>query len=378
MKKILARIGLGLAVLVVVAIGVGAYTLSRTEQCPPPTATSVEGPAMQAVNYHCYGPPEVVELITTDRPQPAADEILVKVHAAAVNPLDWHYMRGSPYIMRLGSGLGKPDDPRLGVDFSGTVAAVGSSVTRFQPGDRVFGGRTGAFAEYLLVPERAAITKQPDNVSFEHGAAVAIAGLTALQALQDKGQLQPGEKVLINGASGGVGSFAVQIAKAMGAEVYGVCSTRNVERVLALGADRVFDYKREDYTQGDHQFDLIVDMVGNHSILRNTGILADDGRMVIVGGEDGDWLGPATNPLAAMLLQPFIDQEISVLMAKLEPKGLETIAGMMADGKVTPLIDRHFTLEETAAAIAYSETGRARGKIIIDIANRDGSAPGEE
>ncbi len=366
--KWIVRILLAVVALAAVALSALAFTISRTEQCGPPPAAEVAGESMRAVRYRCYGAPEeVLELAQLERPQPGPEELLVRVHRAAVNPLDWHYMRGSPYFMRLQSGLGRPDDTRLGVDFAGTVVAVGDAVTRFRPGDAVFGGAAGAFAEYLLVRQDRAVAPLPEGVSFDQAAGVAIAGVTALQALQDRGRLQPGERVLINGASGGVGTFAVQIARAMGAEVYGVCSGRNAERVLKLGATRVFDYKKEDYTESGLTFDLILDLVGNHSMLANRRVMAPTGRMVVVGGPKGDWVGPMSGPLSAMAVSPFVEQEFLPFLATLSGDALEELGRMMAAGQVTPAIDRHFPLDDIAEAISYSETGRARGKILIDV-----------
>jgi NADPH:quinone reductase-like Zn-dependent oxidoreductase len=300
-----------------------------------------------------------------EKPVPADNEVLVKVRVASVNPLDWHYMHGSPYFMRLGSGLGKPDDTRMGVDFSGTVEAVGNGVTKFKPGDEVFGGRTGAFAEYVIVPEDRGIVHKPVDVSFEQAAALPIAAITALQALRDKGELKAGQKVLINGASGGVGTYAVQIAKAMGAEVHGVCSTRNIELVRSLGADRVFDYRNEDYTESDQTYDLIVDMVGNHSLLKNRRVMTAQGTLVIVGGPKGNWIAPLKRPISAMILSPFVDQQFKLLLAEFNKADLNQLAEYVQSGEVRSVIDQRFTLGEVPDAIRYSEAGRARGKIII-------------
>jgi len=353
---------LGLLMIAVVAL---AMVLRHTSPCEPAPSITSGVETMKANRYRCYGSADVVEFTDIEIPQPAANEVLVRVRAAAVNPLDWHYMRGSPYFMRLGSGIGKPKDTRMGVDFSGVVAAVGPDVKRFKPGDEVFGGRNGAFAEFVVVPEDRAIALKPESVTFEQAAAVPIAALTALQALRDSGQMQPGDKVLINGASGGVGTFAVQIAKAMGAEVHGVCSTRNVEMVRSLGADRVFDYKQENYTESGNKYDLIVDMVSNHSLSANRRVLQPDGRLVIVGGAKGDWIAPLIGPIKAMLTSPFVSQEIKVILARLVPADLVVVADLMSDGAVTSVIDRQFALDEVADAIRYSETGRARGKILI-------------
>ena len=357
----------GLLGLLALSVVTFAIVIGYTAPCEPaPDSLSSDG-TMKAITYRCYGSPEVLELADVEIPTPGETEVLVRVKAASVNPLDWHYMRGSPYFMRLGTGIGAPDDIRLGVDFAGVVEAVGTGVTKFSPGDAVFGGRTGAFAEYVIVPEDRAMVRKPPELSFEQAAAMPIAALTALQALRDKGELQAGQKVLINGASGGVGTFAVQIAKATGAEVHGVCSTRNVELVKSLGADRVWDYKTEDYTQSEERYDLIVDMVSNHSLSKNRRVLNPEGRLVIVGGPSGDWITPLKRPLGAMILAPFVDQQIIVLLARLRQDDLADLATMAASGKVTPVIDRRYSLQEVPAAIRYSEEGRARGKILIEL-----------
>jgi len=269
--------------------------------------------------------------------------------------------------MRLLAGLGAPDDPSMGVDFSGTVEAAGSKVTRFKPGDEVFGGRGGAFAEYVAVPEDRALALKPANMTFEQAASVPMAAITALQALRDKGKIEPGQKVLINGASGGVGTFAVQIAKSFGAEVTGVCSTRNVDMVRSIGADHVLDYTREDYTKSGQRYDLIIDNVGNHSLLANRRVLNPDGIFVIVGGSGGDWLGPLMRPISALMLSPFVGQEFGMLLAQMRQDDLATLGDLMRSGKMTPVIDRRYSLSEVPAAIQYSEEGHARGKIVIGL-----------
>ena len=344
------------------------WFVSHDNDCVPVAKPGEDEASMAAIRYGCFGGPEVLEFTRVPKPVAAENEILVRVEAAAVNPLDWHYMRGTPYIMRLmGAGIGSPADPRLGADFAGVVESVGGQVGNFRVGDRVFGGSSGAFSEYLAVGADSAVVSIPQGLSFEAAAAVPVAGLTALQALRDKGNLQPGQKVLVNGASGGVGTFAVQIAKAMGAEVHGVCSTRNVERVYALGADRVFDYKKESYLESGERYDLIVDNVGNHSLLANRKVMTETGTLVIVGGQGGDWIGPLVRPLSAMVLSPFVDQAFTPFIARLRADDLAVLADMMAAGQVRPVIDRRFPLAETADAIRYSETGRARGKIIITM-----------
>ncbi len=365
--KLRYKIAGGILIVLALAILSLALVLSHNSDCGPAPAMSDETELMKAIVYRCYGSPDVLEFEDVEKPAPADDEVLVKIHAAAVNPLDWHYMRGSPYIMRLMSGLGAPDRTSLGVDFAGTVEAVGINVTQFKPGDEVFGGSSGAFAEYVTVREDKALVLKPVNMTFEQSAAVAIAGITALQALRDKGKIKPGQKVLINGASGGVGTFAVQIAKSFGAEVTGVCSTRNVEMVRSIGADHVIDYTREDYTRSGQTYDLIIDNVGNHSLLANRRVLNSDGIMVIVGGAKGNWLAPLMGPIKALMLSPFVDQEFVMILARLRKDDLSILRDLMQTGKVTPVIDRRYRLSEVPAAIRYSEEGHARGKIVIDL-----------
>ena len=355
---------LALLGLAVVAL---AISISYTSECTPPPIIAADADTMKAVVSRCYGGPEALEYLDVEKPKPGPKDVIVEVKAAAVNPLDYHYMRGSPYLMRLSAGIGKPGDQRMGVDFAGVVVETGDEVTKFAVGDTVFGGRSGAFAEYLVIPEDRALAAKPDNVSFEEAAAIPIAAVTALQSLRDDGRLKAGEKVLINGASGGVGTYAVQIAKALGAEVHGVCSTRNVEMVRALGADHVFDYKNENYTESDNEYDLIVDMVGNQSLTANRRVLKPQGRMVLVGGPKGNWLAPLWPPLKAAMLSPFIDQDIGMMLAELSGEDLDYLAGLMADGRLTSRIDTRYSLADTAEALRYLETQRARGKVIITM-----------
>ena len=365
--KLRYKIGGGVLVFLAVTVTSLALVLSHNSACAPAPAIADKSETMKAIVYRCYGSPDVLKVEDIEKPTPADDEVLVRVHAASVNPLDWHYMRGSPYIMRLGTGIGSPDETRLGVDYAGTVEAIGSKVTRFKPGDAVFGGRTGAFAEYVTVREGRALAMKPANVSFEQAAAVGIAGVTALQALRDHGKLEPGQKVLINGASGGVGTFAVQIAKALGAEVTGVCSTRNILMVRFIGADHVIDYTQEDYTDSDERYDLIVDMVGNHSLMANRRVLADDGNFVMVGGPTGNWLASLMGPIKAFLLSPFVSQDLGMMLAEFSQDDLVFLADLMQEEKLTPVIDTSYPLSRVPAAIRYSEEGHARGKIIIEL-----------
>lgn len=366
--KLLFRIARAVGLLAVVALAALALVAAHDSPCGPAPALPANATLMKAIVYRCYGSPEVLKLEDIAKPVPASDEVLVKVHAASVNPLDWHYMRGKPYLIRLSEGFGAPDDSRLGVDFAGTVEAVGGSVTRFKPGDEVFGGKFGAFAEYVSVGESRAIALKPANLSFEQAASVPIAALTALQGLRDQGRIQAGQKVLINGASGGVGTFAVQIAKSFGAEVTGVCSTHNVQMVRALGADHVVDYTQEDFTRNGQHYDLILDGVGSHSLLEYRRVLAPKGIFVIVGSTSkGVWLGPMVTPLKAILLSPFVSQKFKPFLAELNHEDLAVLAGLMQSGKVTPLIDRTYSLRDLPAAMQYLEAGHARGKVVISV-----------
>jgi NADPH:quinone reductase-like Zn-dependent oxidoreductase len=363
-KKILTGVGVVVAVAVV-SLGIA---MSHDSACGPSPAAPEGAPLMKAIVYRCYGSPEVLRLEDVAKPTPGDDELLVEVHAAAVNPLDWHYMRGTPYLVRLDAGFGAPKSPELGVDFSGTVVAVGRNVTKFKVGDEVFGGRMGAFAEYVRVRQDRAVAHKPSNVSFEQAASVPIAAVTALQALRDKGHLQPGQKVLINGASGGVGTFAVQIAKALGAEVTGVCSGRNADMVRSIGADHVIDYQKEDFTQGTERYDLIVDNVGNHGVLDYRRVLKPDGTYVQVGGPNkGLWIGPLVGALKAVAISPFVSQEFTMMLAELNGEDLTLLAELMQSSQVTPAIDRSYGLKDLPAAIAYLEEGHARGKVVIDV-----------
>ena len=346
-----------------------AVSLSHDSPCGPAPALPEQTTLMKAVVHRCYGAADVLRLEDVAKPNAADNEVLVQVHAASVNPLDSHYLSGKPYIVRLDSGFGKPENPRLGVDFAGTVEAVGKSVTRFKPGDEVFGGKFGAFAEYVSVREDRALVLKPANMTFEQAAAVPIAAITALQALRDKGQIKPGQKVLINGASGGVGTFAVQLAKSFGAEVTGVCSTRNVAMVRSIGADHVIDYTQEDFTKSGEHYDLILDTVGNHPLLQNRRALTPHGIFVLVGGptNGGQWIEPLMGPIEALMLSPFVSQKFRPILAELNPGDLSILGELMQAGKVTPVIDRQYALSEVAAAMRYLEAGHARGKVVINV-----------
>ncbi len=360
---------LGAVLLTLLATMLGlALLLSHDSPCASTTAPAAGSSVMKAIVYRCYGSPEVVKLEAIAKPTLADDRMLVKVHAASVNPLDWHFMRGKPYIMRPMAGFGAPKDNRLGVDFAGTVEAVGKDVTGFKPGDEVFGGADGSFAEFVTVRGSGSVALKPPNISFEQAAAVPVAAITALQALRDQGKVHPGQKVLINGASGGVGTFAVQIAKALGAEVTGVCSTRNLAMVQSIGADHVIDYTHEDFTKGSQRYDLIVDNVGSHSAWDYRRVLEPNGTLVIVGGtNDGPWLGGMAGALGTKFVAPFVSQKMGFFLAKLNHDDLDYLRSLLQDGKIKPVIDRSYKLDQVPEAIKYLEGGHARGKVVINL-----------
>jgi len=373
LKRILKGILKWISFAILLALFVGIIALfvaywRSTNDCDQ--LTVAQGDKMKAIVYCDYGLANL-KLADIAKPTPTEDQILVKVHAASVNPLDWHFIEGTPKIMRaLGVGLRKPKDARLGVDFAGTVEAVGKNVTQFKAGDEVFGGRDGAFAEYVCPRADRAVTLKPANISFEQAASVNIAGITALQALRDKGKVQPGQKVLINGASGGVGTFAVQIAKSLDAEVTGVCSTRNLEMVRSLGADHVIDYTKEDFAKGDQRYDVILDNVPNHSLSECRRILNPQGKYVMIGGggpNDNRWIGPFGRLIQTLVLSPFVSQKMGMMMAELKKSDLAILGDMMQSGKLKPVIDRTYKLSELPAAIAYLEEGHARGKVVITV-----------
>lgn len=365
--KLRYKIGGGILAVLVIAIAALAVYISYDSDCEPVPVAADGAATMKAVLRTCYGSTDVLQYADVEKPVAGDGEVLVKIHAAGINPLDVHFMTGSPYLMRLMSGTGKPDDIRLGRDFAGVVEAVGPGVTRFAVGDRVYGGWDGAFAEYLAMPENRGIAMIPDNTRFEEAASLPIAAVTALQSLRDYGHLESGEKVLINGASGGVGTYAVQIAKSMGADVHGVCSTRNVELVESLGADHVYDYKKESYTDSGEQYDLILDMVSNESLSANRSVMTDDGRLVIVGGDKGNWIAPLKRPISAAITNKFVDQEITTMLAQIKQDDLEVLADLMASGQLTSSISERYPLADVGKALDISATRRARGKIVITV-----------
>src|SRR6184192_2215265 len=372
LKRILKRILKWTSVAILLALFMGIFALfiaywRSTNDCG---RTAAPKNPMKAIIYCDYGLANL-KLEEVEKPVPNDDQILVRVRAASVNPYDWHFIEGTPKIMRaMGVGLRKPKDIQLGVDFAGTVEAVGKNVTQFKPGDEVFGGRGGAFAQYVCPRATRAVALKPANVSFEEAASVNIAGITALQALRDKGKVQPGQKVLINGASGGVGTFAVQIAKSFGAEVTGVCSTRNLDLVRSLGADHVIDYTKEDFAKGAERYDVILDNVPNHSLSEIRRVLNPKGKYVLIGGggpNDNTWIGPFGRIIQTAVLSPFIGQQMGMMMADANHNDLAILADMMQSGKLKPVIDRTYKLEQVPDAIRYVEKGHARGKVVIAV-----------
>jgi len=327
---------------------------------------------MKAIVYTEYGPPDVLQLKEVEKPTPKEGEVLVKIQAASANALDWHALRGTPFLQRLESGFPHPKNTILGADVAGQVEAVGEKVTQFQPGDEVYGDLywcgLGAFAQYVCIPQNSLALK-PANISFEEAAAVPQAAFTALHAVRDQGQIQRRQKVLINGASGGVGTFAVQIAKSFGADVTGVCSTRNLEMVRSIGADQVIDYTQEDFTQNGQQYDLIVDIVANHSLSDLKHALSTKGICVVVG------FSTIAHMLQVRLLGPWMSRNGAKKMGMLMPEENENdfavLNELLETGKVVPVIDKHYTLSDAPEAIRYLEKGHARGKVVITMEHKD-------
>jgi NADPH:quinone reductase-like Zn-dependent oxidoreductase len=372
-KRILKGILKWTSLAILLALFVGIIVLfvaywRSTNDCDRHTGAPAN--PMKAIIYCDYGLANL-KLEEVEKPVPNDDQILVKVRAASVNPYDWHFVEGTPKIMRMmGVGLRKPKDTRLGVDFAGTVEAVGKNVTQFKPGDDVFGGRGGAFAEYVCPRAGRAVAIKPANITFEQAASINIAGITALQAVRDQGKVQPGQKVLINGASGGVGTFAVQIAKSFGADVTGVCSTRNLDMVRSLGADHVIDYTKEDFTKSGQRYDVILDNVANHSLSECRRVLNPKGKYVMIGGggaNEQGFFGVLARPLKAMILSKFVSQQMGMMMADANQKDLTILADMMQSGKVKPVIDRTYPLSQISDALRYLEAGHARGKVVITV-----------
>jgi NADPH:quinone reductase-like Zn-dependent oxidoreductase len=323
---------------------------------------------MKAIIQDRYGSPDVLQLREIDRPVVGDDEVLIRVHAAGIDRGVWHLMAGLPYLVRIaGFGLRAPKNPVRGLDVAGRVEAVGENVTEFQPGDEVFGTCNGSFAEYACA-RADRLAPKPANLTFEQAAAVPISGYAALQAVRDQGKVRPGQRVLIIGAGGGVGTFAVQLAKAFGAEVTGVASTAKTELVRSIGADRVIDYTREDFVDGRNRYDVILDIAGNRSLSHLRRALTREGTLVIVGGEGGGkWLGGIDRQLRAELLSPFVRQKLGTWISKERPEDLEELRELLEAGKLMPIVDRTFPLSEVPEAIRYLREGRARGKVVIVV-----------
>ena len=323
---------------------------------------------MKAIVYHRYGSPDVLSLADVPKPRPKAGEILVRIHAASLNALDWHSVRGKPYVARLSMGLRKPKRHFVGVDLAGTVEAVGTGVTEFTPGDEVFANKGRGSAE-CVAGKASLFSPRPKNLTMEQAAAVPAAGITALQAVRDRGSVKPGQKVLIHGAGGGVGTFSVQIAKALGAEVTGVTRTENLDMVRTLGADHVIDYTREDFTRGANRYDVIIDNGATRTLVSMKRVLTPSGIIVGVGASKGDWIGPLVRIFGGGLLAKFGEQRIVGFICDPTREDHMTMKELIEAGKVTPCVDRVYPLAETPEAMRYLETLNARGKIVIGVAS---------
>jgi len=367
--KLRYKIPIGLVVMFGVAFAALAITVNYDSPCPRVPALDAGAQPIRAVMNRCYGVPEGIALEKIAKPTPPEGKVLIKVRASSVNPAEWYGISGRPQLIRLESGIGAPEgDGRAGYDVAGIVEAVGAKVTLFKPGDAVFGGVHGALGEYVLAREQGAIIAKPPELSFEEAAAMPIAAITALQGLRDQGGIKAGQKVLINGASGGVGTYAVQLAKSFGAEVTGVCSTRNVEMVRSLGADHVIDYTKEDFTDGKERYDLILDNVGSRGFFAMEDVMKPGGVIVVVGGsKKGPLLGPIKRIAWAKLAGPFIDPQVKFFLARVNKTDLELLAGLARDGKLRSVIDKRYPLEQTAAALEYLGTGHARGKVVVTV-----------
>jgi NADPH:quinone reductase-like Zn-dependent oxidoreductase len=367
-KRILKWSARAILVLLIVGFlwGFVAYWRS-TNECDRKSGAPAN--SMKAI-VHCeYGGPEVLTLADVEKPVPTDNQILVRVRAASLNPLDL-MIRGLS-LLRPITGMRKPKDTRVGVDYAGAVEAIGKNVTQFKPGDEVFGGKNGALAQYVCVLPDRAVTLKPANMTFEQAASVPVAAITALQGLRDKGKIKPGQKVLVNGASGGVGTFAVQIAKSYGTEVTAVCSTRNLEMVQSIGADHAIDYTKADFTKGDQRYDLIFDLVGNHSFSERRRVLTPNGICVMGGLGGSGWHDETTarlfGELKALVGSWFVSQKFMTYLANLNKPDLAFLADLMRDGKMTPVIDKTYKMNDVSSALQYLETGHARGKVVITV-----------
>jgi NADPH:quinone reductase-like Zn-dependent oxidoreductase len=359
-----------LVALLLAAIAIFIAYWRSTNDCERYSATPAN--PMKAVIKCDYGTPDVLRVRDLEKPTPDDNQLLVRVRAASLNPLDGHFVRGMWLARIMGGGLRKPKDTRIGVDYAGTVEAVGKNVTQFKVGDEVFGGRNGSLAQYICAKADRAVCLKPASITLEQGATIAVAATTALQGLRDHGHLRAGQKVLINGASGGVGTFAVQIAKVMGADVTGVCSTGNVDLVKSIGADHVIDYTKEDFTTGDQHYDVLFDNVQNHTFSERRRALTPNGVCLNVGLGGAGWRGDTwlhlVRSFTTPLMSKFTPQKFKFFVALLNHDDLANLAGLMESGKMKPVIDRTYkSLSETPQALAYLEQGHARGKVVIDV-----------
>src|SRR5689334_22152814 len=365
MKRVIKWSFLTLFVALIAWLFIGYWT--STNDCEHYSKTPTN--PMKAIVSCEYGA-ENLQLRDIEKPAPADDEVLVRVRAASVNPADGHMVRDS-WLARLFSGLRKPKNTRFGTDFAGVVEATGKSVTDFKPGDEVFGAKNGAIADYICVKAERAIVMKPANITFEQAGSVGIAGITALQGLRDNGRIQSGQKVLINGASGGVGTFAVQIAKAFGAEVTAVCSTRNVDLVKSIGADHVIDYTKQDFTNTDQRYDMIYDLVSNHSFSERRKILTPEGICVLAGiggaGSHPETMGRIGANFWNTFRSKFTKQKFVFYIAKLTKADMNVMRELMQSGKVSPVIDRTYKIDQTSVSVRYMEEGHARGKLVIAL-----------
>ena len=365
-RSMLRRIGgLVLALIAGVTLLFGVAYFRSSNDCPAAGGVPSE-PSMEAVIHCDFGPPGVLRVATVPRPIPTDSQIIVRVRAASINPADWHAMRGEPYLARFAMGWRKPAQIRFGTDFAGIVEAVGRAVTDLRVGDSVFGARTGALAEFLAVPASQAVTMPPGS-TFGQAAAMPVAALTALQGVRDQGKVRAGHRVLINGASGGVGTYAVQIAKSLGATVTGVSSSRNVDLVRSIGADHVVDYTTTNFVEGTERYDVIIDNVGNHSLSAMARLLTPGGTYVMIGGPSGRWLAPMPRAAAAALRSKLGGPAMGFFIAKITKSDLQALRDLMASGQLTSVIDRTYPLDQIQEAVAYLETGRARGKVVVTL-----------
>jgi NADPH:quinone reductase-like Zn-dependent oxidoreductase len=367
--KTLKRILLGIGAVLVLGIAALMLTVSYESACPQAPALAAGTDSMSAITQRCYGAPgKVLMLEQVAKPKPADHELLIKIRAASVNPYEWHVVTGKPYLMRFGSGIGAPHRTRVGYDMAGIIEAVGSKVTRFKVGDEVFGGANGALAEYALAGEDDDVVAKPAEVTFEDAASLLIAGGTALEAVRDHGHVGVGQKVLINGASGGVGTYAVQLAKIFGAEVTAVCSTRNVELVRSLGADHVIDYTHENFTKGNVQYDVVIDNVGNQPYHDLLDVVKPTGTVVTISGpSDNAFLGPLSRIIKQKVVSYFVDPHLTFFVANASVVDLQYLVGLLRDGKMKSVVDRRYPLAQAGAALDYIGSQHSRGKVVITM-----------